>query len=148
MKLWTKLYTPGLFRRGTGGLHFLTQSSRKRPFGTTSSSILGTPPFLPVKDGLTVRSRDMESASFPPRGGLSRVCYETEPFKQARAEWMVEQGKQLEQLYNADETAHSWRIMPNKTLAGASETAAPGNKKVKDRVSPMPQDPTSCLSCS
>ena len=48
---------------------------------------------------------------------------------------MVEQGIQPEQLYNADETALYWRMMPNKTLAGASETAAPGHKKVKDRVS-------------
>ena len=55
---------------------------------------------------------------------LSSVGYETEPFKQALAEWMVEQGILL-----------YWRMMPNKTLAGASETAVPGHKKVKDSVS-------------
>ena len=63
------------------------------------------------------------------------MYYEPEPFKQALAEWMVEQGIQPEQLYNADETDLYWRMMPNKTLAGASETATQGHKKMKDRVS-------------
>ena len=66
---------------------------------------------------------------------LSSTGYDTEPFKQALAEWMVEKEIGPEQLYNADETGLYWKLMPSKTLAGASETTAPGHKKVKDRVS-------------
>ena len=40
-----------------------------------------------------------------------------------------------EQFYNADETGLYWKMLPNKTLAGRSETSAPGHKKMKERVS-------------
>ena len=66
---------------------------------------------------------------------LSSRHIDTEPFKEELAEWMIEHNIGPEQLYNADETGLYWKMMPNKTLASASENKAAGFKKVKDRVS-------------
>ena len=66
---------------------------------------------------------------------LSSAGIETEPFKEDLATMMEENQLGPHQLYNADETALYWKLMPSKTLASAGEAQAPGFKKVKDRVS-------------
>ncbi|MFS1564304.1 MAG: hypothetical protein ACL7AX_13000 [Candidatus Arsenophonus phytopathogenicus] len=40
-------------------------------------------------------------------------------------------------LYNADETGLCWKALPNRTLASRRESAAPGHKTSKDRITVM-----------
>ena len=65
---------------------------------------------------------------------LSSVHNNTEPFKEDLALFLQEHNIEPEQLSNADETGLYWKMQPNKTLAGGSETSAPGHK-MKERVS-------------
>ena len=39
-----------------------------------------------------------------------------------------------EQLHNCDETGLNYNMLPRKTLASKKEAAAPGHKKIKERV--------------
>ncbi|XP_054707787.1 jerky protein homolog-like [Uloborus diversus] len=39
-----------------------------------------------------------------------------------------------DQIYNCDETGLYWKALPEKTLAAANETSAPGRKRMKDWV--------------
>lgn len=43
-----------------------------------------------------------------------------------------------EQVYNADESAAFWRVLPGMTWVHANEKSAPGRKISKDRVTFMP----------
>lgn len=40
----------------------------------------------------------------------------------------------LDQLYNADESAIFWKLLPNKTYVAVNERSAPGRKTDKSRV--------------
>ena len=66
---------------------------------------------------------------------LSSVHNNTEPFKEDLALLLQEHNIEPEQLSNADETGLYWKMQPNKTLAGGSETSDPGHKKMKGFVS-------------
>ena len=65
---------------------------------------------------------------------LSADLDSIQPFVEKLHKLIQENGLQLEQLYNTDETGLFWRVLPNKTLASAQEKEAPGGKSSKDRV--------------
>ena len=49
-------------------------------------------------------------------------------------EYVQERSLSLDQVFNADETGLYFRLLPDKTLAGAFEKSASNRKKSKDRV--------------
>ena len=58
-------------------------------------------------------------------------------FKSSFPELIEEQGLSLHQVFNADETGLYWRLLPNKTLADATEKCDKNMKSSKDRVTLM-----------
>ena len=60
------------------------------------------------------------------------------PFKARLLEKMKEMDISMDELYNADEGALFWKIMPKKTLVFEDEKNAPGRKIQKDRITIMP----------
>lgn len=61
-----------------------------------------------------------------------------EPFKQKFADIVAEMDLSEEQVYNADESAAFWRVLPGNTWVHANEKSAPGRKISKDRVTFLP----------
>jgi hypothetical protein len=57
-----------------------------------------------------------------------------ETFKKAVRELVEEEGYSMDNIYNADETGLNWKALPRKTLASLRESAAPGFKVSKDRI--------------
>lgn len=47
---------------------------------------------------------------------------------------VLEENLTMDQIYNCDETGLNYKMLPKKTLASKEETAAPGHKKSKERV--------------
>ncbi len=60
-----------------------------------------------------------------------------EEFKAYFQEYVEENNLTLSQIFNCDETGLYWRLLPNKTLADASEKTAKNFKSPKDRVTLM-----------
>lgn len=60
------------------------------------------------------------------------------PFQKKFSELVAEMDLTKDQIYNADETAAFWRVLPGNTWVHASEQSAPGRKISKDRVTFMP----------
>lgn len=56
------------------------------------------------------------------------------PFKLKLFEQINEMGLSLDQIYNADETALYWRMLPSKTVVHKLEKSAPGRKISKERI--------------
>lgn len=56
------------------------------------------------------------------------------PFLQQLSEKIRELNLQPNQIYNADESALFWKLLPDRTLVHAREKAAPGRKTSKERV--------------
>ncbi|XP_065368850.1 tigger transposable element-derived protein 6-like [Calliphora vicina] len=61
-----------------------------------------------------------------------------EPFKKKFADIVAEMDLSKEQVYNADESAAFWRVLPGNTWVHTKEKSAPGRKISKDRVTFMP----------
>lgn len=59
-------------------------------------------------------------------------------FKLKVIQLMTEMDLSLEQLYNADETALYYKLLPSKTLVTREEKKAPGTKAAKERMTIMP----------
>lgn len=57
-----------------------------------------------------------------------------DPFKIKLKETMEKMEISLDQLYNADESALFWKLLPNKTYVAVNEKSAPGRKTDKSRV--------------
>lgn len=60
------------------------------------------------------------------------------PFQEKLQRVIDEMQLSPEQVYNADESALFWRVLPNTTLVHSEEKSAPGRKISKDRVTFMP----------
>ena len=68
---------------------------------------------------------------------LSADTSAAEEFKAFFHEFVEEYRLTLHQIFNCDETGLYWRLLPNKTLADASEKCAKNFKSPKDRVTLM-----------
>ena len=68
---------------------------------------------------------------------LSADTAAIDPFIQSLKAKIQEMGLTEEQIYNADETALYYRLLPDITYVAASEKNAPGHKKSKERVTLM-----------
>lgn len=72
-----------------------------------------------------------------------------EPFKKKFADIVAEMDLSEEQVYNADESAAFWRVLPGNTWVHTKEKSAPGRKISKDRVTfshaQMLQEHINCL---
>lgn len=85
---------------------------------------------------------------FKSRSGIKclKICGEqlssdlsaVEPFKAKFLKTVKEMGLSADQIYNADESALFWRLLPTKTWVHPTETSAPGRKISKDRFTFMP----------
>ena len=68
---------------------------------------------------------------------LSADYFVADEFKSSFPELIEEQGLSLHQVFNADETGLYWCLLPNRTLADATEKCAKNMKSSKDRVTLM-----------
>ncbi|XP_046629071.1 jerky protein homolog-like [Neodiprion virginianus] len=68
---------------------------------------------------------------------LSADSEAAEKFKQNFATIVEEEGYSRDDVYNADETGLNWKSLPTKSLASRRETAAPGFKVSKERITAM-----------
>lgn len=69
---------------------------------------------------------------------LSADLTHVESFKAKLAEIIECEELELEEIYNADESALYFKILPNKTIALDSEKKLSGSKAIKDRFTFMP----------
>lgn len=73
---------------------------------------------------------------------LLKVCGEklssqpelVEPFMASLADSIRNMDLDNEQIYNADETGLTWKLLPDKTFVSNQETTAPGRKISKERL--------------
>lgn len=87
-------------------------------------------------------------AKFKVRHGIRylKICGEKlstapeliEPFVKELKEYISANGLLKSQIYNADESALFWKMLPNKTLAMGMERAIDGRKVLKQRITFMP----------
>lgn len=69
---------------------------------------------------------------------LSTNPLAVDPFKLQLLTKIEELQLTADQLYNADESGLFWKMLPQKTLAHAKESSAPGRKQNKERITFMP----------
>lgn len=60
------------------------------------------------------------------------------PFRKRFLDLVTEMDLSEDQIYNADESAAFWRVLPGSTWVHSDEISAPGRKISKDRVTFMP----------
>lgn len=69
---------------------------------------------------------------------LSAQIEAVEPFKAELKSKIDELKLSLHQVYNADESALYWKLLPNMTLVSHTESEAPGKKANRERLTFMP----------
>lgn len=68
---------------------------------------------------------------------LSADLEAVEPFRKKLNDVIKNEGYQLSQIYNFDETSLFWRNLPDNTQASKAEKTTPGRKISKERVSAL-----------